>query len=249
MLHESTRIGIQGTAELDVISTFGPINDNGLVLQAAYENGRRKCRPSNGAANSIFLGFSKGVIGSGPPSTVTFSEVITTDNTGVARLSFPLAAANILTVIKGEGYGSAPLAPTASATTAPADATHYQLGADGQTLTFTSANANTDFFVVYRYSPTLEGARWTYGDFIPGNNAHNNFGRIGMVFDGLIVTDMFDAAVNWAAVTDASANNALRGGPNGLVTIGTTGCLIPGKVAAIPTPDMPFLAVTVGETP
>lgn len=248
MLHESTRIGIQGTAELDVLSTFGPINDNGLVMQAAYEGGIRKCRPSNGAANSIFEGFSKGVVGSGPPSTIPFAEVITTNGSGVARLSFPLAAAGVLTVIPGEGYGAAPMSPTANATTAPADGTHYQLAADNQTITVQATNA--DLFVVYKYSPTVESARWTYGDFIPGNNAHNQFGRIGVVFNGLVVTDMFDPAVNWGAVTDASSGNILRGGANGVVTIGGSGCVITGgKVVRIPTPDLPFLTIAVGDAP
>jgi hypothetical protein len=247
MLHESTRIGIQGTAELDVLSSYGPINDNGLVMQAVYENGRRKCRPSNGAANSIFEGFSKGVVGSGPPSTIPFAEIIKTNSAGVARLSFPLSAAGILTVIPGDGYGNAPLSPTASPTTAPADGTHYQLAADNQTITVQAVNS--DLFVVYKYSPTTENARWIYGDFIPGNQAHNQFGRIGVVFNGIVVTDMFDPAVNWASVTDASDANRLRGGANGLVTVGGNGCLIPGKVVSIPTPDLPFLAIAVGDAP
>ena len=251
MLHEYSRYGHQGTTELDVLSTL-TISDNGLVLQGVYEGGQLKARPSNATANSLFAGFSFGIIGTGVPAQVPAAQILKTSaasgGLATAALANPVAAGATLAVFLGDGYGaSTQLTPTASATTAPADATHYQLGADGVTITVTAANAAADIFVVYRFAPQGDALRWTYGDQIPGNMSPQNFGRIGAISHGLVYTDMFDTSVDWANVIDGSAGNILRGGANGLVTTTGAGCVVPAKVYHTPSVDVPYLGLVVGE--
>lgn len=249
MLHESSRYANQGTGEVDVISTL-VIEDNGLVLQGVMENGKLKARPSNATADSIFMGFSFGIVGTGVPTQLPTADVYRSPAASGGVSSFmaanPFLAAP--TVVLGTGYGGTVLTKTASPTTPPADDTQYQLGADNRTITVSGNNANKDVFVVGRYSPTTMAARWIYGDKLPGNRAPQNFGRIGTVTNGRIFTDMFDTSVNWAAVADASTTNRLRGGANGLVTITGVGCTIDAKVVHVPTADLPFLGLALSDT-
>lgn len=224
-----------------------PFVTNGQVVQQAIEAGVAKARPSNGTADSIYLGVSWGIY-RGLGSTVPKLEVVKTGSAsgGVASALLSYPNAGDIYVYKGANYTGTLMTATTSNDT-PTGASDYRLEPDGRTITVDDQNATTDLFVVYSFSPTENQRRFLYeggGDFYPGNNAPQAFGQIGIITEGIVYTDQYDASVNWGTVTDATP---IKGGANGKFTVGGTGCICRGvQVKEVPSADNPFLGLTLG---
>ena len=96
----------------------------------------------------------------------------------------------------------------------------------------------------YRYQPTVDEVLMSDRILVPSMAASDMTGTIGVILEGIIYTDMFEASVDFSDV-----NIKLAVSTNGLVTKqDDEGSLaeIPGVVVSVPGVDTPFLGIRVG---
>jgi hypothetical protein len=92
--------------------------------------------------------------------------------------------------------------------------------------------------ITYKYTLNAVQARALQGDVQPGGYAGAYVGQIGLIKRGLIFTDQFDAAVDWAAAT------AIKLAADGKLTNEEgDGAQINGYVVAVPGVENPFLGI------
>lgn len=104
--------------------------------------------------------------------------------------------------------------------------------------TVTTLAAGNSVTVTYKYALTVIQSRALQGDVQPGGNAGAVVGQIGVAKRGIIFTDQFNSAVNWAAAT------AIKLAANGQITDQTgTGATIPGYVVSVPSQEVPYLGL------
>lgn len=232
---DASRSRYEKNQEFPLLSTV-TINAEGLALQKVTENGIGKVRPTNGVANSIFMGFSFGYRFPAPATAVK-TEAVVVSSAGVATLSrTPTAVADMI-VIKGTSYTGTALANVASAPTVA------QWKLNGSTVETHVDNAGATLFVVYRYALTVLESQLMFGDAYPGPQGPNVIGSIGVVQTGIIYTDAFDTSVNWAAM-DAE-DTPIIGGANGRLTNTGAGCSLRGfaTVISVPSAGDPWLGI------
>jgi hypothetical protein len=228
-----------------------PFVTNGQVVQSVMDEGIKKGRPSNAAADSIFLGLSWGIYkGRGLTTPKIENKKFGPASNGTASLllDYPIANPDDLIVYLGKDYSGSLMTKTAGGAD-PASATEVKLADDGRTVLVDDANAGADAFIMYRYSPTAIQQRFLYeggGDLYPGNNAPEVFGQVGCITAGIVYTDQYDATVNWNTVNDATV---IRGGANGKLTTSGTGCICRGlRIHEVPSADKPWLGVTLSDS-
>lgn len=113
----------------------------------------------------------------------------------------------------------------------------------GKTVTAAS-NKGEMVKVQYRYQPTTEEVLMEDRVLVPSMASTDITGSIGVILEGLVYTDMFEASVDFSDV-----NAKLAVSENGLVTVqGEDGDLaeIPGVVVSVPGVDTPFLGIRLG---
>jgi hypothetical protein len=232
-----SRTRIEKTRAAAILSSV-EVAQEGLCLQMTLSGGKEYCRPSDATANSQFIGISWGER-FGPPATVAKVEVVHTGSDAKATLSKEATGNTEMFVSLGTAYGTL-MAHDAGTP----DNTEYKLESDKKTLTFHADHADKDVFVVYRYNLTVIEAQVLIGDAFPGQRSHAFIGQAGMITGGIVYTDFFDPAINWAAVD--LTTEVIVGGANGRLTTGT-GCSLAGNahVISAPTAGDPWLGLYI----
>ena len=176
--------------------------------------------PAAGAADEIFAGFAVLGVSAAPLPALyaTKVESFVVPGSGIVRLGQTPVAGQLAVFNNTSG------APVAAPTVA------------GQTVTgLTVGNTVT---VTYKYAVTVIQSRALQGDVQPGGYAGAYVGQAGLGKRGLIFTDQFDAAVNWAAVKE------IKLAPNGQLTGDAgTGEALKAYVVSVPNQEVPFLGL------
>lgn len=178
---------------------------------------------SAGAAGEVFAGFSIAGTSAAPfaPAYASKVETFLVPASGNVSLAFTPVAGQIMVYDNTAG--------AVVAISAPVTLTGNVLGG------LTAGNSVT---VTYHYALTVIQARALQGDVQPGGYAGAYVGQIGLAKRGLVYTDQFDAAVNWAAATGIKLDAA------GQLTDQTgTGVAINGYVVSVPNAEVPFLGI------
>lgn len=182
------------------------IAEEGTALVFVSENGQTVVRPSTGAANEIFAGFS--LIGRNSPpahlphafkSSVPESLVLELPRVPLTGQILVKVAGVKVDIVAGE----------------PADATEVQLS--GRDLVFFAGAEKKSLAVQFIYEPTLAEARTVIGDAPIGGLASSAQGIIGIALHGEIGTTMYDASVDWTGVINPNL------GVDGRLTVGGSG--------------------------
>lgn len=98
--------------------------------------------------------------------------------------------------------------------------------------------AGSDVSITYKHALSVVQARAIMGDTQPGGYVGGYVNQIGCAKRGVIYTDQFDAAVNWAAAT------GIKMKAGGILTDHTGGGVaIPGMIIATPGVDSPYLGI------
>lgn len=253
---DQTRTRVERTFERAVFSG-DTVLEAGLALTSVIENGQQKLRRSNAVNNSIFQGISWGnYLGASTttPLTNTYTAGAAVLNgrsdAGVAAVSLPYPATSAadMLVIAGANYGAASgMTNVSNANNAAAvtDATKYALSSDGLTVYVYGSLANTQVFIAYRWTPTANQLRLTYGDqYLPTGAAMLN--RIGCIVRGSVFTSAYDTSIDWSVASDYQAQNVVRAGANGRFTLNSNGAICTGVVVlSVPSISDPFLGLEV----
>lgn len=198
------------------------ISAEGLPLVRELINGREHCRMGN-TVKADFIGFS--FTESLTPVVKSRVEVLLADaETGKLDLTYEPITGQV-SFYDEEGA-------------AIADAT-----VDGKTVT-AEAQKGKFIRVQYRYQPTMEEVIMTDRVLVPSLAANEMTGSIGVILEGLIYTDMFEASVDFndPEIKLAVSENGLVGKQNEDESLAA----IPGKVVSVPGVDTPFLGIRVG---
>ena len=176
--------------------------------------------PAAGAPDEIFAGFAVLGVSAAPLPALyaTKVESFVVPGSGIVRLGQTPVAGQLAVFNNTSG------APVAAPTV------------DGQNVTgLTVGNTVT---VTYKYAVTVIQSRALQGDEQPGGYAGAYVGQAGLGKRGLIFTDQFDAAVNWAAVKE------IKLAPNGQLTGDAgTGEALKAYVVSVPNQEVPFLGL------
>lgn len=224
-----TSCRIFNTENADVLSGH-LLEEEGFALVRVKEAGRTVVRKSTGAAGEVFVGFN--LSRNAPTSVMPLVIEDTVDGTSYVLPRLPITG-QILVKING--------AVTDIVAGSPANAGETKLSAD--TLTLHASNANASISVQMMYEPTVSEARMYTGDAPIGGLASSALGKTGVITEGLIATNMYDASVDWAG--DAEIVPSL--GADGRLTLGGSGEKLTGICQMVEAPNAgnPFLVVRV----
>jgi len=184
--------------------------------------------PATGTASDIFVGFA-------------FA--------GTSALPFPEAYTNKVETFVVPTGGMITLSQT------PVSGQVFVLdtttGTQNTSFTVSGANvsgltAGDTVNVTYKYAMTVIQERALYGDVQPGGYSGAYVGQIGLITRGDVWVTEFNAAANWAGVTNTGATQICLAA-NGQLTVGTpgtTGNAVPNCiVTGIPTQTIPYLGL------
>lgn len=107
----------------------------------------------------------------------------------------------------------------------------------GTTVTLTGLGGGVAVTITYRYTLTAAEARSKYGDPKPEGYSGNIWRQVGVAQEGLVYTDQFDVAVDWATAA------TLNLGASGVITTGGSGSAINGVVTSLPSAGYPYLGI------
>jgi hypothetical protein len=128
----------------------------------------------------------------------------------------------------------------------PADATEYSINYATGLITFGAAvgttNAPVKAVVGFRYKPTVQEATLIQGSGpVGGFSGAQYLGVTGVITEGDVFTDHFDASDNWAA------GGAVHLGAGGIFTLKTTGTELKGvNILEAPAAGSAFLGLNFG---
>lgn len=206
------------------------LEEEGFACVRVMEQGRSVVRKATGAAGETFAGFN--LSRNAPTSILPLVLEGTANGTTIALPKVPVTG-QILVKINGT---------TVSVVAgAPADNTEVQLSAD--TLTLHASSANAVYFVQMMYEPTVGEARMLTGDAPIGGLASIAMGKTGLITEGTVATNMYDAAADWSGTTEVVPSLAA----DGRLTIGGAGVKLSGQcqIVEVPSAGNPFLVVRV----
>lgn len=199
----------------------------GSALVGAHTAGVFGLDLSSAAAGN-FMGFALMQTSAVPAvqTTATKVEQLTTTATGVDD-------ADGLVTLSRTPVGKV-LARIDSTGAAVSDANTTE---SGDEVTLTDVGGGVSVTVTYRYTLTALESRSLYGDPKPEGFSGNIWRQVGVAQEGLVYTDQFDVAVDWAT---ASTINL---GASGILTTGGSGSAINGVVVALPSVGYPYLGI------
>ena len=212
------------------VATGATVAKEGLALIAVMEGGVEKVKPSTGAADEKFVGFSlltnitpdvlnnfvEATIPAASPYTVTIEhsnivsgQIVANDLTAGGQLTLGDPATN-----------------------------DDQFSFNNGVLTFAAARANHVIVIGYRYYPTVLEAQSTYYEGSINNGAAQLFNRVAVaVGPGEFYTTEYDVTTDWTSVTD------VRLGANGIITGAGSGTVISDRVVSVPGLGSAFLGI------
>lgn len=217
-----------------LLSTIGLANlQEGQPMTADIENGIGVVRPSTGAADSIFAGFSifnERVI----PSVATKVERVTAVDTTLTLSKTPNTTTFFVKTLAG-------LVVVYNAGVAAG-----QYSVTGNVITLNAAQTGLTFDVSYPYNLTVNEALSLFGTGIIGPSAVDQFKSVDLITGGEIFTDQFDPTVDWSALITEASTTVLKARANGLVSINGNGAIIrDARVIHVPSADLPFLGISI----
>jgi hypothetical protein len=168
------------------------LEGDGQILALVNEDGVLRAKPSVGAGDEIFGGF---VISSRLPQT--YSTMVEEFKVTESKVALARKPDQSQLLVKVDGT-KVTVSPSESA---PADAAHVSLNANGEVL-FHASHMNKDAFVQYHYELSASEARAITGDYYGGahNTPANAMGVAAVCVEGQLQTDMFDASADWSGV-------------------------------------------------
>lgn len=221
------RTKIVQSREIPVTAGYS-VAAEGVCLMQAFEAGEETVRPCTAEASKVFVGFSYAETMS--PLTKSLVEQITA----------PAASPFTLTLKNTPITGQLSVLDTNDGTALTAGdpstiATAYSIS--GNVITVNTARASHVFQITYRYSPSV--ADLQFNDYLSINSfqATDFIGSIGVIVQGEVYTDLFDASVNWAAAPTVKME------AGGLVGSGSGVAIPNAKVCHVPTIENPFLGI------
>jgi hypothetical protein len=216
------------------VVTGSTIGAEGMALIRSLVSGEEHVKPSTGVGGEVFVGFSfsHNLV----PSTLSRVESVDVPaSPGPYTVTLErnnLVAANIMIVRDSD-----------SVVLTEGDATNadeYSVVDVTGIITFNSADAEETMTVTYRYSPTTVEAKFEYPDADVNINAALEFiNSVGVIGEGEVYTDQFDAAVDWDSAS------AIKLGTSGIVTTSGSGeTITDARVIHVPDVDNPFLGIS-----
>lgn len=197
------------------------IEEEGTALVYVSENGLTVVRPSTGAADEVFAGFS--LSRNSPPSYLPHAFQSSVPESLVIELPRTPLTGQILVKVAGVKLEIVAGAPVA--------ADEVQLA--GRDLVFFAGQSKKSLFVQFVYEPTMAEARTILGDMPIGGLASSAQGIIGIALHGEIGTTMYDASADWTGVINPNL------GVDGRLTVGGTGTKLTNvTVMAQPSTDV-----------
>jgi hypothetical protein len=227
LVQKSTRIFNTEGAE---VLTGHMIEEEGFACVRVKEGSRVVVRKSTGAAGEVFAGFN--LSRNAPTSVLPLVLEGVADGLTITLPRLPITG-QILVKLNGTN--------TTIVAGAPANAGETQLSAD--TLTLHASNEDAVYSVQMMYEPSVSEARQFTGDAPIGGLASVAMGKTGLIVEGVIGTNMFDASADWSGTTEVVPSLAA----DGRLTIGGTGEKLSGlcQIVEAPSAGNPFLVVRV----
>lgn len=196
----------------------------GVAMVGAMTGGVFGVSPSS-AATGKFMGFAL--------MQTTAVPAVQTSATRVERLTTADSSGDGVVTLARTPVGKV-LARTVSTAVAFSDGDTAE---SGNTVTLTGAGAGVVVDVTYRYALSVLESRNRYGDPKPQGFSGNTLRQVGVAQTGIVYTDQFDPAVDWA--TAATINL----GANGILTTGGSGSAIDAVVVSLPSIEYPYLGL------
>jgi len=227
MLNLSAKCKIVQSQEFPVAAGV-VIPAEGLALIQTFEGGVEKVTLSAGGGNEVFMGVSYGEV---------FTPAV---KSNVETLIVPAAGAVAVTLLHAVLTNTQCFAYDNTSSAAltignPANALEYSVV--GTLLTFNVARAGHSVTITYRYAPTAAELMATDNVRITSFSATDYIGSIGVIQEGEVYTDQFDASKDWASATGVETGNS------GVFDVnGGAGTLIAGAVIThVPDANYPYL--------
>jgi len=211
------------------VATGYTVSAEGLAMIQTFESGVEKVLPSLGGAAEIFVGFSYGEVFT--PATKSLQEVLTCPAAGTFSVTLLHAP------IGGTQVNAWDVTSGAQLTIGnPANALEYSVTT--ATLLFNVARAGHSIRITYRYNPTAAELIAVDNVRITSFSSSEYLGSIGVITQGEIYTDMFDASKNWNAATGVKTQ------ANGLLdTQAGGGTTISCVITHVPDTNYPYLGI------
>lgn len=220
MLHTG-RLMILNSQEIAIVPGQ-TVNAEGLPLVREIVNGQECVRQGNTTV-APFVGFS--YTESLTPLTKSAVEVLTA-NSETGKL-----------ILKNEpltGQFSVYLATSGAA---------IECTVSGKEVTVPEANKGMAVRVQYRYAPSTTEVLMEDRVLIPTMSSTDMLGSIGVIMEGIVYTDQFDAKANFADTSMSLCVTAT--GLVGMQASNGTLAAIPGSVVSVPGVDTPFLGIRI----
>lgn len=204
------------------------LTEEGIALVAVKQGNETVVRPSTGAANEVFAGFS--LTRNSPPATFPWCGEGAVPGTLNLQLPRIPMASQILVKLNG--------AAATIVANAPANAGEVRLV--GDVLTFHSDDEGANYTIQMQYEPTVSEARTIIGDAPIGGIAAGQMDQIGVITRGDVATTLFDASADFAGVMHPTL------GADGRLTVGGAGTELKGvQIISAPTSENSALVVRV----
>jgi hypothetical protein len=210
------------------IAAGSVVNAEGQAVVQAFENGVEVVKPSLGSSGEKFMGFTYGPV---------FTPVV---KSLVEDLVVPASGAYTVTLMNEPLAGQLFIKDLNTGTVQslgdPANANEYSIS--GKVVTFNSGNAGHAMFIQYRYSPTSLEVLMNDKMMITTMSPVAVINSIGVIQQGEVWTDQFNAAVDFASAT------ALKMNAGGIITDQTgSGSSINGIITHVPDISVPYLGI------
>lgn len=215
------------------------IAEEGVALVYTREgaNGATEVKPSTGAADEVFAGFS---LSTNTPAIYApkVEEIALGEGDG-DYVTFSLE--------RVPAYGADRILVKVDGVALPVEA--GLAGAAGKAILTPDSNVIVpstvaapagSAYVVYTYELTASEASALTGDYYGGshNTASRVHNRVGCVIEGSVATSVFDTGVDWSEVIHPSL------GADGMLTVGGTGTLLTNVIVkGAPTSESAFLVL------
>lgn len=207
------------------------IYEEGCALVYAKDSdGATKVQLSTGGAgeNALFAGVA--VARNTPPSVMPIVNEGVVDSS----LKFTLPRTPIV------GQLLVRIGNTITTIVAGAPANADEVKISGSELTFHAGAEGQAFSYQMLYVPTVQEARSVIGDMPIGGLAANVMGQVGVIKNGWVGTNMFNAGADWATAL------YVKVGADGTFDVGTAADHIPNVVVRnSPNVNTPFLVLSL----
>lgn len=203
------------------------LTEEGIALVLVKQGNDTVVRPSTGAANETFAGFS--LTRNSPPATLPWVGEGRVPASGSIELpSLPLAG-QILIKVDGVVRTVVAAAPATG-----------EAKLEARVVTFFADDVGSEYLIQLQFEPTVSQARTLLGDAPIGGISAASQDTIGVVTRGDCATTLYDASADFSAVIHPSL------GADGCLTVGGPGTKLTNvQVISAPSAENSALVVRV----